>query len=419
MSLKNIIFIGLGGSLEWLDFSLYGFFAPIFSKIFFSSLQSHWITLLATYSIFAVGFLARPIGAILFGYLGDKYGRILPLKITPLFITFFTAIIAFFPTYETTGNLSIGLLILTRIMQGILLGGEYAGNIVYLYETSPRWKYVCGSLASCTGSLGIILASGISALSYSVFNDSFLQNYGWRIAFLFSLPLGILIYVLRRNLPESPEFVFIAQVNPLIKIAKNYKKNLIVGLGVIYLHATSFYFVFIFLPVFLSQIRHFSESAALINNTGFLMLHLLLVPVFAWIVNGIGGVKSCKIIASLFLFFSLPIYYFLNYGNNNIVIGCLVLLSILTAINAAVIPGLIAEMTPNSIRYTILALVFNIGFGVFGGLTPTIALLLAKRGHAILTPGWYLMLAAGITFVSISIAGSTRKTGKNDEVRKI
>jgi len=317
------------------------------------------------------------------------------------------------------GSLGVVLLIFARIMQGILLGGEYAGNIVYLYESSPRWKYIWGSFASCTGSLGIILASAISAFSYSIFNSIFLYEYGWRMAFLFSLPLGILIYIIRRNMPESPEFTFVAQVNPLIKVAKNHKKNLFVGLGIIYLHATSFYFVFMFLPVFLNQIRRFSESAALVNNTGFLILHLLLIPIFGLIVSCIGGFKSCKIISSLFLLFSLPIYYFLNYGNSHIVNWCLTLLSILTAVNAAVIPGLIAEMTPNSVRYTILALVFNIGFGVFGGLTPTVALLLINKDHATLAPGWYLTLVAFITLTSVSIANRKCKTGKNNEIGKI
>ncbi|MCD8524325.1 MAG: MFS transporter [Gammaproteobacteria bacterium] len=280
--MKNRALTAIGSSLEWFDFSLYGFFAPIFSQIFFPDSQNHLVSLLTAYGVFAVGFVARPIGAILFGYIGDKHGRAIALKITPLGITFFTSIIAFFPNYDTAGSLSIVLLVIARIIQGVLLGGEYAGNIVYLYESSPFQKYLWGSFASCTGSLGIIFASGISALSYSVFSTAFLHNYGWRIAFLLSLPIGISIFLMRRKISESPEFITGQNSNPLSIVFKAYKKNVFIGLGIILLHATSFYFVFMFLPVFLTQIRHLPESAALINNTSFLILHLVLIPVFGW-----------------------------------------------------------------------------------------------------------------------------------------
>ena len=417
MSLKNRIFSGVGSSFEWFDFTLYGFFAPIFSQVFFSNTQDPWVSLVAAYGVFAIGFLARPIGAVIFGYLGDKYGRILPLKITPLLITFCTAFIAVLPSYTSAGIFSVIFLILIRITQGILLGGEYAGNMVYLCEYSPRWKYLWGSLASCTGSLGIIFASAVSALAYSLCDHEFMYQYGWRIAFLISLPIGVLIFLIRRKMPESPEFVFISNTNPIMEVVKKHKMTVCFGLGLIYLHATSFYFVFMFLPVFLNQVRHLPEGAALINNTWFLIIHLLLIPVFGWGVNFIGGIKSCIFIASLFLLFSFPLYHFLNYGNGSTVIFCLIALSIMTAVNAAVIPGLITELTPPSVRFTILALVFNIGFGIFGGLTPIIGLLLSKNGHAILSPGLYLTGAALVTLIVATILSF--KAGKGNEIRNI
>lgn len=365
--------------------------------------------------LFAIGFLTRPIGAVIFGYFGDKYGRILPLKITPLLITFCTATIAFLPDYTSVGVFSIVFLIIIRIIQGILLGGEYAGNMVYLCEYSPRWKYFWGSLASCTGSLGIILASSVASLLYSMFNYKFMYHYGWRIAFLISLPMGILIFLIRRKMPESPEFIFIPNANPILEVLKKYKMTVCFGLGLIYLHATSFYFVFMFLPVFLNQARHLPEGVAFIHNTWFLIIHLLLIPIFGWGVNLIGGIKSCVFIASLFLLFSYPIFNFLNYGNCSMVIICLIALSVMTAINAAVIPGLITELTTPSVRFTILALVFNIGFGIFGGLTPVISLLLAKKSHVILFPGLYLSCSALVTLIVVMILGF--KVGKNNEIR--
>lgn len=399
MLLKKSIFSGLGSSLEWFDFALYGFLGPIFAKIFFShTSQAHWIPLLSTYAIFAIGFAARPIGALIFGYLGDKYGRLVPLRITPLLITFTTAIIAFLPTYKTIGNTAVVLLIIIRIIQGILLGGEFAGNIIYLCESSKKWRYFWGSIGSCTGSFGIILASIIASIFYSYFSYTFMYEYGWRIAFLLSVPLGIFAFIMRLNMSESPEFTNSnTHKNPVIEIFKKYKLMLLTCLGVIYLHATSFYFTFMFIPVFLTKVRHLKESAALIHNTGFLILHLCLIPIFGLIVNGIGGVRSLRYISMAFFILAIPSFYLISHGDKNSIIIGFLLLSTMTAINAAIIPGLLAELIPEKVRYTILASVFNIGFGIFGGITPVVCLLLTNDVNIKISPSIYLMLVAGVT----------------------
>jgi MHS family proline/betaine transporter-like MFS transporter len=417
MLLKNKILSSFGSSLEWFDFALYGFFAPIFSQIFFATPENHWITLMAAYGVFAIGFLARPIGALVFGYLGDKYGRIISLRITPVLITIATVLIACLPTYKSVGNLSIVLLITVRIIQGILLGGEYAGNIVYLCESSHKWRYLWGSVGSCAGSLGIIIASAVATVFYSVFTDTFMHNYGWRIAFLFSIPLGVLTFYIRLKIPESPDFQFRNNTNPLAEAITEYKVNILIGLGLICLHATSFYFTFMFLPVYLSKVRHLTESAALLHNTAFLLIHLLAIPVFGMIVNFVGGKKSIITIAALFSLLSLPIFYGLSHGTGTVIAFCLLILSIMTAVNAAIIPGLLAEMTPSFVRYTVLGLVFNVGFGVFGGLTPLVVLWLITKSYGTISPGLYLTAAALVT-LTVAITtnlrerkGSRRETG--------
>lgn len=415
MLLKNRFLSGLGSSLEWFDFALYGFLAPIFSHIFFSPGKSHWVTLVATYGVFATGFLARPIGAIIFGYLGDRYGRLVPLRIIPVLITIATALIACLPTYDSVGNLSIVLLITIRIVQGILLGGEFSGNIVYLCESSPSWKYLWGSLGSCTGSLGIIIASFVATLCYNLFSNDFMYSYGWRIAFLLSIPLGTLTFFIRLKIPESPVFCPKNTINPLVKVIKAHKANLFLGLGIICLHATSFYFVFMFLPMYLSKFRHLSESAALLHNTAFLVIHLIFIPLFGIVINLMGGLRSLIIISILFCILSLPIFYCLAHGNGTIIFICLLALSIMTAANAAIIPGLLTEITPHLVRYTLLGLIFNIGFGVFGGLTPVAVLLLITKSYGTLAPGFYLSTTALVTLVFAIVASARR--GNSSEIR--
>lgn len=415
---KNRMFCGLGSSIEWFDFALYGFFGPLFSKLFFSHAhENKWFALTVTYLIFAAGFAARPVGGLIFGYLGDKYGRLVSLRITPLLITFFTTLMAFLPTYQAVGRTAVMLLIVTRIFQGILLGGEFTGNIVYLCESSLRWKYLWGSIGSCTGSFGIILASITVSVFYFLFPYSFMYEYGWRIAFLCSIPLGVITFYVRLKILESPEFkADDSYENPIREGVLYYKKLLILCVGIVYLHATSFYFVFIFLPVFLNKIRHLQESATLLHNTLFLIIHLCFIPLFGFIVNLIGGFKSQIAIGLLFVFLSMPIFYFIAYGTESQVVISLFVFSVMTAINAAIIPGLLSSLIPTKIRYTLFALSFNIGFGIFGGMTPFVGLFLTNTSGKILLPGVYLTIVALVTLI---VSYMAMKAGNFYEIRKL
>lgn len=418
MLIKNRIFCSLGSVFEWFDFALYGFLGPIFAQVFFSHVHKDaWVALMHVYLIFAIGFAARPLGGLIFGYLGDRYGRIFALKITPLSMTVCTTFMALLPTYKFAGNTAVVLLIVTRISQGIVLGGEFAGNIVYLYESSYGWKYFWSSIGSCSGSLGIILASIIASLFYSLFSHAFMYTYGWRLAFLCVIPLGIVAFYARLKIPDSLKFKgCFSQKNPMRESIFRHRTRLFLCVGIVYLHATSFYFVFVFLPVFFNKIRHLQESAALVHNTLFLVIHLCFIPIFGFIVNLAGGLRSQFTISLLFLFLSLPIFCLIAYGTSTQIMIGLLLFSVMTAINAAIIPGLLSSLIPMKIRYTIFALSFNIGFGIFGGITPFIGLFLIRKSGRIWMPSVYLTLAALITLFVSYIAIKMEGT---DEIRKI
>ena len=418
MSLKNNVFSSFGSSLEWCDFALYGYFGPIFAQIFFINTPNQaWMNLLQTYLIFAIGFAARPIGALIFGYMGDKFGRMFSLKLTPLLLIISTILLACLPTYQTIGYYAVILLLLIRIFQGILIGGEFAGNIVYLCEYSFKHRYFWGSIGSCTGSFGIILASAIATIFFGFLTHDAMLEYGWRAAYVSCIPLGLIAFKLRLKIIESSGDAKCNKAsNPLITSFKYHKKTFFFCLGLTYLHATSFYFVFVFLPVFLSKIRHMSTAASLAHNTSFLFLHLCLIPAFGLLINKIGGIKSIKSISLIFIIFSIPLFYLISYGSMLQIQFAMSIFSILTAFNAAVIPGLLVEIIPRNVRYTVLAFSFNIMFGIFGGLVPFIALLLIKKSHSIMLPSVYLTFIAFITLITGYLLSKSRK---NHEVREI
>ena len=399
MSYKYCVYSSFGCIIEWFDFALYGFFGTIFSKIFFSEAASiHWLSLIITYAIFTVGYLARPIGGLILGYLGDRYGRLVPLKLTPLLLTATTLAIACIPTYSAIGSTAVVSLVSLRIIQGMLLGGEFTGNLIYLCESSRQWRYLRGSFGSCTGSTGIILACGAVALISSWLTPSQMQAYGWRITFLLAAPLGLIAYYARKKLPtHSPALRSTQTVNPITETLRYKKKLLLQCLGLICLHAVSFYFVFVFLPLYLTQIRQQTDCAALLTNTGFLLLHLILIPCFGLIANSKNGLNLLIVTALTFLSLSIPLFQLIAYGSESSLLLSLCVFSVMTAANAAILPGLLTDRIPANVRCTVLSLTFNIGFGLFGSTVPAVGLFIINKATHAMYPAYYLILAAIIT----------------------
>lgn len=402
MKIKDKVASGLGSVLEWYDFSLYGFFAPLLAQLYFPH-DAPVVGLLKTFSVFAVGFFARPIGALIFGYISDKYGRTVSLKITPLLITCPTLLFCFLPTYQQIGIFAPLLLIFLRIWQGICIGGEYANNIVYLCETTKRnYLYFIGSIGSCTGSLGILFASTIAAISYSIFTFQTLSTWGWRLAFSISLIMGIATFFMRRNMQETTVFRNVKQTfssNPIYDSYKNQWKDYLLSFGLTFLPATAFYYIFMFMPNFLAEILKYNPSKILGDNSLSLLMRLFIIPVIGFVADKIGGIKIARVSCVLFILLSAPLFYSILYVPKFSMIS-IYAFAFLTTLNAATTPGLLVEILKPETRCTIFSFTFNVCFGMFGGITPVIGFLLVDKIGSKMAPIYYLIFAALITFVA-------------------
>jgi MHS family proline/betaine transporter-like MFS transporter len=197
---RTIISSSIGNILEWYDFGLFAINSVLFSQLFFPN-ASPENRLIETFSVFAVGFLCRPIGALIFGYLGDKRGRALTLRMSILMISLPTLFIGFLPTYASVGVLAPILLTVTRIWQGISIGGEYSGSLVYLAEIAPaKLRATITSFASSGANLGILLATVVGLLCDTIFSNDVFMRWGWRIPYMLSGILSLIIYTTRLNL---------------------------------------------------------------------------------------------------------------------------------------------------------------------------------------------------------------------------
>lgn len=402
MKIRSLLGIGLGSSLEWYDFALYGFFVPVFAKLYFPA-TSEEVSLLKAFGFFAIGFLVRPIGGLIFGRLGDKYGRIRCLRITPILITIPTIFIACLPTYEQIGIAAPILLLFSRIVQGLFIGGEYAGNMVYMCESSTTKRYFLGSLASCTGSFGIFIASVVSSFVYWYYPLAFVESYGWRLAFSLSVILGVLAYNMRKNMTETLDYSQLKKKEavsrtPILDALKKDWSSCLVALCLLFLHATTFYAVFTFMPALLSAENTSVPGMALKYISLFLFFRLFIIPVVGLLAEKLGGKTMMRISALSFILFSYPLFSLISRSEFPGSIIALALFAFLTTLNAGVVPGLLTEMLPVRTRYTTFSFAFNAGFGVFGGLAPLVLQYIVKNSDSN-NAAFYLMLSGVVALI--------------------
>ncbi len=237
MKLRILFSAIVGNALEWYDYLLYAYFADIFAKLFFPT-SDEYLSIMISFAAFAIGFVARPLGGIVFGYIGDRFGRKVSLTISIILIAVPTTIMGLLPTYYQIGIFAPILLILMRILQGISLGGEFSASSTFLVESAPKNQQgFYGSFSTASIGLGMILASAVALLIHHYFTASEIQEFAWRIPFVSSIFIGVLGIYLRSHLEESEAFKKAQTQHKLIQkplrtIFKNYPANFFISCGI-------------------------------------------------------------------------------------------------------------------------------------------------------------------------------------------
>lgn len=399
---SSIISSSIGNVLEWYDFGLFMIFSSLFGHLFFPTQDAN-AALLATFSIFAVGFLCRPIGALIFGYLGDRSGRAITLRLSVLMIALPTLLIGLLPTYQEIGIMAPILLMLIRIWQGISIGGEYSGNIIYLAETAPRAYRATFTSLACTGAnLGILLATIIGIISSSLLTSEQLQTWGWRLPYLLSGFLSLFIYTFRLRIHESITFEYLKNKKKLaknpIKVAlfKNYLQ-ILRTLGLVCMGSTFYYFCFIYIPLYLTQYLHFSIRSTSTIISIFIASMIILVPIAGWICDKVGRRKMLLFNSAFIALCVVPAFYLLQQNNLISLIVVFTIFTLASSLEQGATTIAIVENFPPPARYTGLSLGYNIGNGFLGGTVPIICAWLITITHTVFAAPFYIACCACIT----------------------
>ena len=399
--MRRVIAAGMSGNvLEWYDFAIYGYFATQIGRNFFPH-EDAIAQLLSAFGVFAIGYLMRPIGGVIVGHIGDRFGRRAALTFSVTAMAIPTFLIGLLPGYQTIGLLApIGLTLL-RIVQGLSVGGEYTTSMVFLIERAPEGRRgLMGALAASGSALGILLGSAVGAAFAASMSTAALDAWGWRIPFLLGLVVGIAGYMLRRYVLEAGVVEKRTRL-PIIETLHDHWRVVAGFAGLSVYTAVTFYVGFVYLVSWLQTADGIPPSRSLEINTFSMVMTLPVVITAGWLSDWIGR-KPLMLLASIGgLIGALPLFWLMNHPSELLAqLGQLGLV-LLIGVYYGALPALLVEAAPPAVRCTAVALGYNLCYGLFGGLSPLVATWLVERTGDEIAPAFLIMASAGVTFVTL------------------
>ena len=392
----------IGNILEWYDFAIYGYFAPAIGRTFFPT-ASPAAQVLSAFGIFAIGFLMRPIGGALIGQLGDRFGRMNALRVSILMMALPTCAIAMLPGYASIGMTAPIILTLLRMIQGLSLGGEFTTSMVFLVEHAPLSRRGLIGATACLGAtVGTLLGSATGAAVAHLFPGLAVDSWAWRIPFAIGLIVGLVGLVLRQHTQESnattpepkPSLLSVIRGNGAL-IARIASLTVFTSVG--------FYVMFVYIVGWLQTVDGMSPERALEINT-ISMIALLPTLLFAgWASDHVGARPILLTATGLGVVASVPLFYLLyQEGSVPALLGQLGFV-VSVGLLLGALPRFMVEETPVNVRCMVIALGYNLTFGIVGGLTPLVATWLVYRTENDMIPAFLIMAAAAVSLMTVVI----------------
>lgn len=406
---RRVVAAGITGNvLEWYDFAVYGYYAPIIGRLFFPS-DDPVTSLIASFGAFAAGFLMRPVGGFVFGHIGDRIGRKRALVLSVMLMAIPTGIIGVLPDHAAVGAAAAVLMVAMRMLQGLSVGGEYTCSVVFLAEHAPAKRRGFFSSWSLFGAVGgILLGSGVAALISNLLSDAAVESWGWRIPFLVGVLVGIVGLAIRRHLPEMAKDAGEAgDRSPVVEAFRTEWRQILRVAGINVVNAVGFYMIFVYMVTWLVGRVKEPRSDALDINTVSMAALLVLIPFFGWLSDRTGRRPPMLIGTAGLALFAYPLMQLMHHPDPlAIQLGQLGFVVLLAAYFGA-LPAAMTEMFPHRVRVSAISVSYNVTLGILGGTTPLIATWLIARSHDDLSIAYYLI---GCALVSFAVLLTMRET---------
>lgn len=409
----------LGGIVEWYDYMLFAFMTPVFSRVFFPG-EDKVAAVIATFGIFAAGYIVRPLGALYWGSVGDRKGRKHTLVASTALMALPMALTALLPGHASWGIVAaIGLLLL-RMIQGLAVGGETAGVIVVLIESAPAGQRGrVGSYSQTVIGGGILLSSLLAALFTGTLAQTQLDSWGWRVLYGIGAVIAVGIAWLMHKKVEEPEDFEDAvkedhiEKAPVRRTLKRFPWQVVKGIVLAGFAGVSFYIVLAYFTIYMETFIHVNHTTALLVTSIALAVWAFSAPIFGRLSDRVGRRPVVLWSSAVLAVITVPLFLVAGIGSLWALIGAQVCLTIPLAAYNTINAIQLGEMFPVSERYTGVSITYNFGQSFLGGTAPFCATLLASELHLHLAPSLYLVLWCVIAFVvTLAVPETAHKTIK-------
>lgn len=417
--LRRVVAASMAGTVvEWYEFFLYGTAATlVFGKVFFPPGGNELDAILAAFVTYAVGFAARPLGGIVFGQLGDRYGRKKLLQLSLLLVGTTTFLMGCLPTFGQIGYWAPTLLVVLRFVQGFAVGGEWGGAILLVAEHSPnrsRGFWASWPQAGVPG--GNMLATAVLLVLTSALPDASFLSWGWRVAFWLSAVVVLIGYYIRTKVTDAPIFLAAREQASqtarygLVEVLRRYPRGVLTAMGLRLGENTMYYLVVTFSITYLKVQVHANTTVILWWLLAAHAVHFAVIPLAGHLSDRVGRRPVYlvgAIAAGSWGFFAFPM---MNSRDNAIIMSAIVIGLVFHGLMYAVQPAAMAEMFPTRMRYSGVSLGYQVTSIVAGSLAPIIAVRLLATYRSAVPIAWYLAGTAAVSAVAALAATETKGT---------
>jgi MHS family proline/betaine transporter-like MFS transporter len=393
---RIVLLASLGGTLEFYDFVIFGIFAKDIADAIFPN-PTPLISLMVSFAAFAAGYLARPIGGIVLSHFGDRYGRRRVFLISIFVMSGATLGMGLVPSFATWGVAASVLMVVLRLVQGFCLGGELPGALTYVVETAPQHApFVCSVVFTCV-TLGVAVATGVSLAVRTWLPTELVATLGWRVAFVLGGLGGLLSFVLRRSLEESPEFARMKQLasrQPFREVLRAHLPRVAVGVSVLAATAGFNGLYFAHMAAYMSGVLRYDPRQAVVSQTIGVIVHALGILAVGRLANDVPPRLLLRAGSIALVALAFPFYAALAGRGMSPT-----LLLLLAGVGASFVNGtfavLLTDLFPTRVRFSGVALGFNAAFTVFSGTAPLVATSLI-RSTGLNTAPAFVMVGCGL-----------------------
>ncbi|MBB5911911.1 metabolite-proton symporter [Nocardia transvalensis] len=417
--LRRVVAASMAGTVvEWYEFFLYGTAATlVFSKVFFPASDSDLDGILAAFVTYAVGFAARPLGGIVFGHFGDKYGRKKLLQLSLVLVGASTFLMGCLPTFHQVGYWAPTLLVILRFVQGFAVGGEWGGAVLLVAEHSPsRARGFWASWPQAGVPAGNMLATVVLLVMTSTLSDAAFLSWGWRVAFWLSAVVVLVGYYVRTKVTDAPIFAAAQREREQVRqtsfsvaeVLRRYPRGVFTAMGLRFGENIMYYLVVTFSITYLKVHVKVDTQVILWWLLAAHAVHFVVIPLVGRLSDRIGR-RPVYLVGTLATatwgFFAFPM---MDSGHNVVIMAAVVIGLVFHAFMYAPQPAIMAEMFPTRMRYSGVSLGYQVTSIVAGSLAPIIAVRLLDAFGSAVPIAWYLAAAAGVTLVAVAFARETK-----------